>query len=96
MGKHLGSSPLRASLTSGLARRSRDDWLIIPLITANVLLSPSLATQVGGGAVELKKTQTTIHQLMDSSYTVEWEGWEREGGRPTLRESVWGGGGDKE
>lgn len=76
----MGSSWLCVYLTSGLACRSEDDWIIIPLITANVLLSPSLATQAVGGAVELKKTQTTIHQLMDSSYTAGWEGcdWERE------------------
>lgn len=54
---------------------SEDDWLIMPLITANVWLSPSSATQAGGGAVELKTTQTTIHQLMNSSYTSGWEGW---------------------
>lgn len=77
MGKHLGSSALCVSLTSGLAGRSEDDWLITPLITANVWLSPSLAVETRGGAVELKTTQTTIHQLMDSSYTAGWEG-ERE------------------
>lgn len=47
-----------------------------------------MATQGTGGAVELKKTQTTIHQLMGSSSTA---GWERERGR--LREKV---GEDKE
>lgn len=74
MGKHLGSSLVCVSLTSGLACRSQDDWLIISLITLHVLLSPSVATDVDGGAVELKKTQTTIHQLMDSSYAGGWEG----------------------
>lgn len=76
MGNHLGSSPLCVPFDlRGWPRRSEDDWLIIPLITANVLLSHCLAVQAGGGAVELKKTQTTIHQLMDSSYTAGWEGW---------------------
>lgn len=93
----MGSSWLCVSLTSGLDCRSEDDWLIIPLITANVLLSPSLAMQAVGGAVELKKTQTTIHQLMDSSYTAGWEGcvWERqrkrEGQREGGRLGGWGG-----
>lgn len=49
-----------------------------------------------GGAVELKKTQTTIHQLMDSSYTAGWEGWvwvregETEGGREADIKRKWG------
>lgn len=45
----------------------------MPLITANVLLSPSSAMRAGGGAVELRKTQITIHQLMGSSSAARCE-----------------------
>lgn len=67
MGNHLGSCSLCGCLTLGSACGSEEDRLIMPLITANVLLSPSSAMRAGGGAVELRKTQITIHQLMGSS-----------------------------
>ena len=63
----------RVCLTLGSApQRSEDLWLIVALITANVLQLLPLATGARGGAVELMKTQTFSHSVIASS-----EGWDQ-------------------